>query len=169
MNTASKVVDQLKEKGLYKGSPNDSKLRLTDREGNKNISNGVHTVKLGKDELVKINKNGIDVQGIRQWVNENGRILHYDYPIYGEMGENGKRNEHYLVRTFKDLKEGETVEMRFVPKGLNGYIDVRLKGQDKDSLPSVNLDDDSGKDTQPIQEGENEPDISGEDNPFVVE
>lgn len=144
MKTTQKAVKALSDAGMVFPTQGN-RLDLVKKDA-KNVpqSTGIHKVKILRDEKrmdihVFISSTGfLEVQGIRFWFDEGGEEKFYDVPFFNK--DDYKRKDfkasdptnrpHYLLERFAEIEEGTELELEFMRRGTNGFIDVRKVGEE---------------------------------------
>lgn len=113
--------------------PNEEFLQLAKKVGNKNVSTGTHRLKLISDSMgYRINPRTNQREEVI-WYHfedvETSQKYKYAVPVYDKQ-----KNLHYLIKRLGRLPEGTVVDLTYVEKGIQGYIDVKVV-----SLPKVSV------------------------------
>lgn len=134
------MIDQLKKYGFESSTSGWKKYLELAKKDERGIprTTGTHRVRFIKDEIVRdVNvfvgkEKTLKVQGIRYYFFENGEEKIYDVPLYQKdyyvaLVKGGKRENkyHYLLDKFADIEEGDEIEIEYIQKGEDGFIDVR--------------------------------------------
>lgn len=116
-------------------------IQLKDEQGNKKgvKGTGPHRVKLISDKIVKGTEyqTGTERYEIEYLLEENGEKKKYRVPMKDKNGE-----IHYLIQRFAEIPEGTEVILEYQRKGLKGYIDIQVVGEQEIKDIEEDIDED---------------------------
>src|SRR3990167_4441532 len=98
-------------------------------------STGEHKVKFLEDKVVqgKDFQTGVERLEMKWIFEEDGQRKFYTKPLRDENGE-----VYYLIQSMAKYNYGDELILKYVSKGLRGYIDVRKAGEPA-PIPSVDV------------------------------
>lgn len=137
MENIKNIIEQIEKDLGYNNNSGISYLKLAVKnEKGVPVSTGPQQVSLKKAEVVKNIKifvskdNYIEVEGIRYYFETNDGLKVYDVPFYSKKYYRTNKPEdkkiNYLLKSFKNLKEGDNLILEYVKENPTmGYIKVK--------------------------------------------
>ena len=102
-------------------------------------STGKHKVKFISDKVIKGKdfNTGNERHEMEYIFEENGNNYSYSKPL---RDDNGK--VYYFIQKMDEFNYGDTLILEYVPKGLNGYIDIKkVDGEQEETTDEPASDD----------------------------
>lgn len=123
-------------------------------------STGEHKVKFLEDKVIKGKdyQTGVERLEMKYLFEEEGQKKFYTKPLRDENGEVG-----YFIQNMAKYNYGDELILKYVSKGLRGYIDIRKVGEPIREMEDEGKKEISDDDIPVINEDE---DIKPEDIPF---